>query len=271
MDDKKPRSGLDNLFNPRSVAIIGATEDPTRIGGRPLRYLKESGFQGEIWPVKPASRPGARDRGATGHLRSTRRDRCCHRGGSRRENRPDHRGLRRAWRGRGRGVHFGLRRNGCGGRGPAAPNGRGRARERDAHPGSQLSWRVQRRDRILRDVHHHPRHLPSRARPGRHREPERRIRIAPRSSCPPAPHRSRALGDHRQRVRRHGARMHRLDGDTPGNSSGGSLRGRDAGRRRPSHLSRCGAGPRQVRVFHQGRSYAGRGRGGALAHRRTRR
>ena len=53
MDDKKPRSGLDALFNPRSVAIIGATEDPTRIGGRPLCYLKESGFQGEIWPVNP--------------------------------------------------------------------------------------------------------------------------------------------------------------------------------------------------------------------------
>lgn len=53
MDDTKPRSGLDALFNPRSVAIVGATEDPTRIGGRPLRYLKESGFQGEIWPVNP--------------------------------------------------------------------------------------------------------------------------------------------------------------------------------------------------------------------------
>ena len=53
MDDKKPRSGLDALFNPRSVAIIGATEDPNRIGGRPLRYLKESGFRGEIWPVNP--------------------------------------------------------------------------------------------------------------------------------------------------------------------------------------------------------------------------
>ena len=48
-----PQPGLDALFNPRSVAIIGATEDPTRIGGRPLRYLKESGFQGGIWPVNP--------------------------------------------------------------------------------------------------------------------------------------------------------------------------------------------------------------------------
>ena len=53
MDDTNPRSGLDALFNPRSVAVIGASEDPSRIGGRPLRYLKESGFQGAVWPVNP--------------------------------------------------------------------------------------------------------------------------------------------------------------------------------------------------------------------------
>ena len=53
MEDRNRRSGLDALFNPRSVAVIGATEDPTRIGGRPLRYLKESGFRGEVWPVNP--------------------------------------------------------------------------------------------------------------------------------------------------------------------------------------------------------------------------
>ena len=53
MDDANSRMGLDALFNPRSIAIIGASEDPTRIGGRPLRYLKESGFSGEIWPVNP--------------------------------------------------------------------------------------------------------------------------------------------------------------------------------------------------------------------------
>ena len=53
MDDKTPRSGLDALFNPRSVAVIGASEDSTRIGGRPLRYLKEFGFRGKVWPVNP--------------------------------------------------------------------------------------------------------------------------------------------------------------------------------------------------------------------------
>ena len=53
MDDTTLRSGLDALFNPRSVAIIGASRDPTRIGGRPLRYLTESGFQGKVWPINP--------------------------------------------------------------------------------------------------------------------------------------------------------------------------------------------------------------------------
>ena len=44
---------LDFLFHPRSVAIIGASDDPTRIGGRPLRYLIEGGFTGPIYPVNP--------------------------------------------------------------------------------------------------------------------------------------------------------------------------------------------------------------------------
>ena len=45
--------GLEALFNPKSVAVIGASCDPTRIGGRPVRYLKESGFDGAIYPVNP--------------------------------------------------------------------------------------------------------------------------------------------------------------------------------------------------------------------------
>jgi len=41
------------LFSPRSVAIIGASEDVTRIGGRPLRYLNEAGYEGTVYPVNP--------------------------------------------------------------------------------------------------------------------------------------------------------------------------------------------------------------------------
>jgi acyl-CoA synthetase (NDP forming) len=41
------------LFRPRSVAIFGASDDPTRISGRPLRYLLEGGFAGPIYPINP--------------------------------------------------------------------------------------------------------------------------------------------------------------------------------------------------------------------------
>ena len=43
---------LDPLFRPRSVAIIGASSDPTRIGGRPVRFTKH-GFKGAIVPINP--------------------------------------------------------------------------------------------------------------------------------------------------------------------------------------------------------------------------
>ncbi|KAA8735062.1 acetate--CoA ligase family protein [Acinetobacter qingfengensis] len=46
-------SVLNALLNPDSVALIGASDHPARIGGRPLRYLMTSGYQGEIFPVNP--------------------------------------------------------------------------------------------------------------------------------------------------------------------------------------------------------------------------
>lgn len=46
-------SRLDALFAPRSVAMVGASADATRIGGRALRHLKECGFTGAIYPVNP--------------------------------------------------------------------------------------------------------------------------------------------------------------------------------------------------------------------------
>ena len=44
---------LDALVRPRSVVMVGASADVTRIGGRALRHLKECGFSGEIYPVNP--------------------------------------------------------------------------------------------------------------------------------------------------------------------------------------------------------------------------
>ncbi|MCP3468819.1 acetate--CoA ligase family protein [Bradyrhizobium sp. CCGUVB1N3] len=46
-------ASLDPLFKPRSIALIGASDDVTRIGGRPLRYLREGGFEGAVYPVNP--------------------------------------------------------------------------------------------------------------------------------------------------------------------------------------------------------------------------
>jgi acyl-CoA synthetase (NDP forming) len=44
---------LDDLLNPRSIAIVGASEDPTRIGGRPLTHMINQRFEGGIYPVNP--------------------------------------------------------------------------------------------------------------------------------------------------------------------------------------------------------------------------
>lgn len=70
-------SGLEALLRPRSVAVVGASADATKTGGRPVGYLLRHGFTGAIWPVNPrateiaglpcfkdvASLPGAPDVG----------------------------------------------------------------------------------------------------------------------------------------------------------------------------------------------------------------
>jgi acetate---CoA ligase (ADP-forming) len=41
------------LLKPLSVAVIGASTDPSRTTGRPVHYLRKHGFTGNIWPVNP--------------------------------------------------------------------------------------------------------------------------------------------------------------------------------------------------------------------------
>ncbi|MCY0096831.1 acetate--CoA ligase family protein [Hoeflea ulvae] len=53
MNHVSPATDLDHLFRPRSIAILGASNDPNRISGRPLRYLLEGGFKGGLYPVNP--------------------------------------------------------------------------------------------------------------------------------------------------------------------------------------------------------------------------
>lgn len=46
-------SSLSSLIAPKSVAIIGASNDPHRIGGRALKYMLERRFAGDIYPINP--------------------------------------------------------------------------------------------------------------------------------------------------------------------------------------------------------------------------
>ncbi len=45
---------LESALNPRSVAIIGASDNIHKIGGRPIYYMQRHGFRGAIYPVNPA-------------------------------------------------------------------------------------------------------------------------------------------------------------------------------------------------------------------------
>ena len=44
---------ISRLLKPRSVAVIGASADPTKTAGRPVAYLTKHGFTGAIYPVNP--------------------------------------------------------------------------------------------------------------------------------------------------------------------------------------------------------------------------
>lgn len=46
-------AGLEAILAPRSIAIIGASQDPTKIGGRPVELLRRFGFPGAIYPINP--------------------------------------------------------------------------------------------------------------------------------------------------------------------------------------------------------------------------
>ena len=47
------RADLTRFLNPRSIAIVGASNDVTRIGGQPIKLLTTFGFKGKVYPVNP--------------------------------------------------------------------------------------------------------------------------------------------------------------------------------------------------------------------------
>ena len=50
---RDPRQALRSALAPRSVAIVGASDNPHKIGGRPLAYLGRFGFQGPVYAINP--------------------------------------------------------------------------------------------------------------------------------------------------------------------------------------------------------------------------
>ncbi|MEM1561745.1 MAG: acetate--CoA ligase family protein [Candidatus Bathyarchaeia archaeon] len=44
---------LDAFFNPRAIAVVGASRDPSKIGHKIVKNIIEGGFSGAIYPVNP--------------------------------------------------------------------------------------------------------------------------------------------------------------------------------------------------------------------------
>jgi acyl-CoA synthetase (NDP forming) len=44
-------ASFDDYFAPRSIAIVGASDNPQRIGGRPLAHMLNQRFEGAVYPV----------------------------------------------------------------------------------------------------------------------------------------------------------------------------------------------------------------------------
>lgn len=46
-------NSLHRLFHPRGIAVYGASADSKKIGGRPVDFIKKSGYDGPIYPINP--------------------------------------------------------------------------------------------------------------------------------------------------------------------------------------------------------------------------
>ena len=55
-DFKIDHSKMEYFFNPRTIAIIGASSDFRKPGGRSLNALQKRGYTGKIYPINPNSR-----------------------------------------------------------------------------------------------------------------------------------------------------------------------------------------------------------------------
>jgi acyl-CoA synthetase (NDP forming) len=54
-DKRASRSldNIDNMINPRSIAVVGASTNEKKNGGRLFRYIVENGYSGKLYPINP--------------------------------------------------------------------------------------------------------------------------------------------------------------------------------------------------------------------------
>jgi len=45
---------LEAALNPKSVAIVGASDNPHKVGGRPILFMGRYGYKGKIFPINPS-------------------------------------------------------------------------------------------------------------------------------------------------------------------------------------------------------------------------
>lgn len=46
-------ASLARLLDPASIAIVGASDNPDKIGGRPIHYMQRHGYAGTLYPINP--------------------------------------------------------------------------------------------------------------------------------------------------------------------------------------------------------------------------
>ena len=140
-------ASIERFFNPRSVAVIGASRRQDTIGQALVRNLVIGDFTGRVYAVNPSADGGVRPAGVRlGHRHPRRRRRRDRRGAGRGRagRRPR---LRRQGRARPGRHLVGLRRDRRGGPAAAAPAGRAVPVLRPAPDRAQLPRRHQHRPR----------------------------------------------------------------------------------------------------------------------------
>jgi acyl-CoA synthetase (NDP forming) len=50
--ERKP-VGMEAIFNPRSVAVVGASDNPGKLGSHVMKSLTQGGYPGKIFPINP--------------------------------------------------------------------------------------------------------------------------------------------------------------------------------------------------------------------------